>query len=137
MLVTAGDATPRTWLPRRSDFFNCPPIPPSQWQARFLHDIGSENDIAAAPPTDSSVEDLLTVAENFLIRGGCGSRCLCWRALAVGEATLGADHVAIADILDRLADAYLAAGQPSRAAEFRGRALDLRIRTTSRPGLRQ
>ena len=59
------------------------------------------------------------------------------RALAVGEATLGTDHLAIAGILDRLAEAYLAAGQPSRAAEFRGRALDLRIRTTSQPGLRR
>ncbi len=136
--LTARDSTPRTWSPHRSEFFDCPPIPSAQWQAEFLHDVGSPRDVEVAPADDGSVEDLLTVAENFLIRGRLRIALpLLERALAVGEAELGQDHVAIADILDRLAEVNLAAGQASKAADFAGRALDLRIQAASRPGLRQ
>ncbi len=129
--VTGTGTTPQLRSPPRSGFHDCPPVPPSHWQR--LHALTSETPIAAATADSASAQsayrNVLRLAENFLDRGRIRLALPhLERGLMLAETLHPDGNETVAVILDRLAAAYRAVGQPLRASEYDGRAADIRIR---------
>jgi len=128
MFATGSGTAPQIAPPSPSQFHVCPPVPSPGWWAAFnsppVADPASTTSYSSA-----TVAPLVQLADGFVERGRPRLAISHLdRALAIANATLGQDSQATIGILDRLGRIYRVIGQPSKAAEYEGLALDARIR---------